>query len=126
MKALNDSDPEILNAALTAMPRLEAKALPGLPRLLSLIETNQGNARWRAISALRELGPESAPKAVPVLTKYLETGPPSERRVIMAALENMGPSAKSAIPALKKIAADSTDTSSLEAQRILRQWNQTW
>ena len=126
IKALNDSDPEILNAAMTALPKLGAKGLPGLPRLLSIMANDQSNSRWRAIMAVQQLGPEAAPKAVPVLIKCLETGPARERMVIISALGNMGAKATTAIPLLKKIADDTTDPASLEAQRILREWNQIW
>ena len=97
VKLLEDSQPPVIMAALNSISEAGAK---GVPVLVEALKNKK--ARYWAILALTDLGPE-AKEAVGPLSELLSDSEEELRMQVIHALAAIGPEAKSAGPQLLKI-----------------------
>jgi len=88
-------------------------AVPALEKLLASSEDNVALAGAWALVQIQPSLPELAAKTVPALTAGLSHGLPLVRRGAAEALGRLGPAAKDAAPALKKIVGDEDEEPSV-------------
>ncbi len=108
-KLLKDETVQVRESAVLALGGIGKGAAMTVPELCAALKDKTATVRMGAASALGSMN-EAAEPAVPFLTAALEVPDLEERseevqvlRNIAYALGNIGPGAKSAIPALKKI-----------------------
>ncbi|HEV3023602.1 MAG TPA: HEAT repeat domain-containing protein [Pirellulales bacterium] len=114
---------EVTQEAIGALTSLGSKGVPTLVDLLGNDRDRQG--RKVAFEVIAAIGP-AASDAIPTLLDILEKAPddgreePPLRRMAAAALGNIGPQAKAALPALRRFrnsAKSSADAQRVEAKR---------
>jgi HEAT repeat protein len=116
VQELNDPNPETRSRAISALSAIGPRAQAALPSLIHTFVTAQrsivtdesslrGNLRASALSALCDLGPAGAP-AVPLFLDGLKDQDSLVRWAAAAALGNLGPEARVAIPRLRSMMTD--------------------
>jgi HEAT repeat protein len=102
-EALRDRDDRVAHEAANTLVRVGPRAVPVLAEAWS---DGRRLTRWRALDALRRLGPE-ARAAVPDLAAMLERDDSIELRILAAqTLGRLGPEAREALPALTRAVRD--------------------
>jgi hypothetical protein len=128
-RALADQSPQVRVLAGLALKAMRASAAPAVPDLVRALHDPLDDVRISAIGALGAMG-TAGRAAVQPMTEILLT--PGERRNILVniatALGDLGPDAKSALPALEQAAATrSVGPAAQEAiQRIQGKSVPTW
>lgn len=102
---LESGDPQVQMEAAQWVVSLGPKAAETTPALIAALKSRHMTVRQNAALALGHVGPDAAATAVPALTKALEDPETSVRQVAAETLGKIGPAARSAIPALEKLAA---------------------
>jgi HEAT repeat protein len=103
MRALKDHEGSVRKAATLALGNLGAAAKPAVPLLFELL--GDAEDRDAARGALRQID-TVGPEAVPTLIKALESDDRSRRFFAVFFLGKLGPAAKDALPALKRLQQD--------------------
>ena len=109
-RLLKDPDPQVRGYAALALREMGRRAAPAIPDLCAALQDPAPSVRMTAASALGSMG-TTADSAVPDLIAELEASNGSEisgddvqvMRNICYALADIGPGARSAIPALEKV-----------------------
>ena len=109
-RLLKDPDPQVRGYAALALREMGRRAAPAIPALCAALQDPAPSVRMTAASALGSMG-TTADSAVPDLIAELEASNGSEisgddvqvMRNICYALADIGPGARSAIPALEKV-----------------------
>ena len=110
LAALKESDFNTVHIALYTLSLLGPDGKDALPQVLDFARTNSGNTRWRAIIALRSMGPTVAPQAMPVLLECLRQTDEHGQSDIVQAIGAMGRGARPALPQLEGLAKTTDDT----------------
>ncbi|MBI2823842.1 MAG: HEAT repeat domain-containing protein [Planctomycetia bacterium] len=106
---LGKSDSSVGYAAAIALGKIGPAAKSAVPQLLKQINAKEPLLTVASVWAVRRLDPGNktvAPAAVPVLTGALASKQEIMRAQAAAALGDLGPAARDAIPALKKLSDD--------------------
>jgi HEAT repeat protein len=111
---------EVPGAAVRALARIGASAVPALVQLLR--SDGKLSHRLSAASALREMGPvgrEAVPALVAELQRASDRGGQNYRQAVIEALGAMGPSAREAVPLLNSCLQDQDAQTREIARRAL-------
>ena len=104
--AMGDDDPDVRFRAARALARVEGgSSESALVALLGCIADPVGShlpGRAEAIPIIRRMGPPAEARAVAALIPLVDAGDPLARRGAIECLEQLGPSAHDAIPALDR------------------------
>jgi HEAT repeat protein len=120
VEALQDNNSDIRIQAVNALSKIGPGARQALPALYGLLKDGNGNLRGVAAEALWRIARRAEP-SVHVLTQLWNQGDTSGVRTHAAAiLGEMGPSARAALPELKKALHDKND--SLRGAMALACW----
>jgi HEAT repeat protein len=127
-KSLSDPDSRVVRSAVYALGKIGPKAAAAEPELKTLFKTEDRPLRIATVWALLQIEPQNkkiASIAVPLLTEALDNAETDLARYEAArALGNLGPAAKSAVPALKKLSQDGSDSLRAAAEEALQQIQQ--
>ena len=106
-KLVESKDEKVSRAAVQTLRVIGVSQPKAVPTLVKQLESNDRNVVIEATQALGAIGP-AAGEAVDPLVKLLTAANshPDERRAALAALTAIGAPAKSAIPAVTKVASD--------------------
>ena len=102
-KALSDSSPRVRDLAAVALESIGPKAAPAVPELIRALNDPVVYVRCPAADALGAIGPAAGAAIQPLVKKLLVKN--EEAYVlesVAAALGDLGPEAKSALPALRE------------------------
>ncbi|MCC6125322.1 MAG: HEAT repeat domain-containing protein [Pirellulales bacterium] len=108
-KVLKDDDSQLRAAACYALGKIGPLAIGSKNDLLECLKSDDELCRMAAAWALTRVDPncpEGSRESVPCLVKELFNADPHIRMEAVAALQALGPQAREAIPALKKVADD--------------------
>lgn len=107
--ALGNEDSTHMHAVVYALGKIGSGASAAEPKLSELLKSKDPSlaiaSAW-AITQIQPGSPASAGKALPVLIAGLGDPYPESRQAAVQALGSLGPLAKSALPALQKLASD--------------------
>ncbi|HAJ61412.1 MAG TPA: PBS lyase [Cyanobacteria bacterium UBA8543] len=103
IEKLTDNDFRVRHDAADAVVKIGS---PAVPFLIEALKTDSKQVRWRAASALAEIGAEAS-SAVPSLMVMLHDEDEYIRRIAAYALGKIGPQASSAVPNLIEALQDS-------------------
>lgn len=103
IEKLTDNDFRVRHDAANAVVKIGS---PAVPFLIEALKTQSKQVRWRAASALAEIGAEAS-SAVPSLIAMLHDEDEYIRRIAAYALGKIGPQASSAVPDLIEALQDS-------------------
>ena len=95
---------------LSAASGSEAKA--GIPAITALFKDTNVEVRWRAASALENLGPE-AKAAIPALMELLRDEDVRVRKATVSVLGSIGPEAKTTVPTVIELLKDNDESRSV-------------
>ena len=104
MKMLADKDPIVRYWAATGCTILGHHATPAKYDLMTLLKDKEVSVRIAAAEALTQLGEKE--KSVQILTDALSSDLQMARVQALNILEQLGPDAKAAFPAVKKLLDD--------------------
>ncbi len=107
--SLDDPHDRVRNSAIYALGKIGAGAKGAIPALQKLTTSEDAFARVGSLWALVYIQPgnsEVVAKAVPELIKSLDAERGMVRAEVASTLGQLGPAAKPALPALKKISTD--------------------
>ena len=96
IEKLTDNDFQLHHDAADAIVKIGS---PAVPALIEALKDENRQVRWRAASALGEIGPEASP-AVPSLIDTLQDEDGYVRRIAAYALGKIGSAAVTAVPQL--------------------------
>ena len=109
-KALNDSDPEIVDHVIDSLASLGAKIAPRVNDALQ-----DEKRRPKALAIIQRMGPE-AKACVPELVKLLDESDEDLKVAVLTALSSIGPDASEAVTTVaKSLSADSERVQSASA-----------
>jgi HEAT repeat protein len=97
LRALESSDGHARKAAVKALGDLGSASGGEVPALINLLRDPDPALRWEAAAALGQIGQEAGAAAQPLLDALKD---PQTRPIAADALGGLGPSARSALPAL--------------------------
>ncbi len=96
IEKLTDNDFRVRHDAADAITKI---GFPAVPFLIDALKADNNQVRWRAASALGEIGAEAS-SAVPTLITTLQDQDEYIRRIAAYALGKIGPEASKAVPKL--------------------------
>jgi len=120
IKALNDKDPAVRNAAATTLGKLGKKAEPAVPNLIKALKDMNGQVRKNVVAALGSI----SPKAEGVLTALIEElneKNPAIRAEVAKAFGQMREDSNKVMPKLIQMMGDSSGTVRIAATNALGQ-----
>lgn len=123
-KSLDSDDEQVRNSAVYALGKIGPAAKAALPALRGLRESDDAFVRFAATWALVKIDPKNSQliaAAVTELRKGLSDERPLVRLESAAALGELGTAATSALPELKKAAADEDADVSAAAKRAIEE-----
>jgi HEAT repeat protein len=110
VRSLNDSTFNVRHAAVIGLGGFGPRAKPAVPALVGLIEKKDIELNEPAINTLKQIDPEGAKSAVPVLIELLEHDHDLKvRRQAATALRQIGSAAVDAIPTFVRHATNDPD-----------------
>jgi HEAT repeat protein len=116
---LREEDPGLREQAADALGAIDPRDREAVPALTALLDDSNLRVRLAAARALARAGHRPA-DLVPVLVRVLERSPDLLDDVA-AVLVTLGPDARAAVPALRRLLRHSDHTVSVAASRALRQ-----
>src|SRR5262249_16762445 len=109
LKLLNDREPAVTKVAINALGALGADPTELLPALIELLDSRIAGMPEAAARTIGDFGPEAAPvvpKLLPYLTLDAIKKSPEAVIAVVRCVGRIGPGAKDAVPAIKKLFRD--------------------
>ncbi len=119
-KLLSDPDLNLRIAAAASLEALGPVASEAVPALAQAIRSGDVEARLAAMYALMRIGPEASKAAIPALIQCLDDREPRIVKTACEVIEEIGPPAAAALPALRRlIGHDDAEVRDRASQAIL-------
>jgi HEAT repeat protein len=119
VRALDDVDPRVRSAAVTALDSLGSAAQSAEPKLIQLVADPANPTARPAAMVLLRLGPDGRSAAVGYLVKALAAGTEQERDQAVRALATVGREAGAAVPALLAMLAEGSNELRIDVAQTL-------